>query len=96
MRKHAMAEHVTISLTQGRDFQLVVQDDGEGFDPSEFDGQDSAHVGLHIMQERASRLGATLTIDARPGAGVRVALSLPRGETMPHPDELLAAQESSQ
>jgi two-component sensor histidine kinase len=59
VRKHAMAEHVTISLTQGRDFQLVVQDDGEGFDPSEFDGQDSAHVGLHIMQERASRLGAT-------------------------------------
>ncbi|WP_085959060.1 MULTISPECIES: type IV pili methyl-accepting chemotaxis transducer N-terminal domain-containing protein [Cupriavidus] len=96
VRKHAMAEHVTISLTQGRDFRLVVQDDGEGFDPSEFDGQDSAHVGLHIMQERASRLGSTLTIDTRPGAGVRVALSLPRGETMAQPDELLAAQESSQ
>jgi two-component system nitrate/nitrite sensor histidine kinase NarX len=95
VRKHAMAEHVAISLTHGRDFQLVVQDDGEGFDPAESDKSDASHVGLHIMRERATRLGAHLSIDTSPGAGVRIELSLPRGESVPHTNPPLAAQELS-
>jgi len=95
VRKHAMAEHVAISLTHGRDFRLVVQDDGEGFDPAESDESDAAHVGLHIMRERATRLGAHLSIDTSPGAGVRIELSLPRGESVPHTNPPLAAQELS-
>jgi len=77
VRKHAMAEHVTISIEHGRAFRLVVQDDGDGFDAARLDVSDTSHVGLHIMRERAARLGAELTIDARPGLGVRIALTLP-------------------
>lgn len=85
VRKHAMAEHVTISLRHDRDFQLVVQDDGDGFDPARLAVPDASHVGLHIMRERATRLGARLAVDARPGLGVRIELTLPRGEIAPPP-----------
>jgi len=80
VRKHAMAAHVTVSLSYGRDFRLVVQDDGEGFDPDEAAPCDNAHIGLNIMRERAARLSARLLIDARPGEGVRIELVLPRSE----------------
>ena len=80
VRKHAMAEHVTISIRHDRVFQLVVQDDGDGFDASRLDEHDASHVGLHIMRERAARLGARLAIDARPGLGVTIELTLPRGD----------------
>ena len=78
VRKHAMAEHVSVTLHNGRDFRLVVEDDGEGFDPAEQARGGEAHVGLHIMRERAARLSAELTIDTRPRRGVRMRLVLPR------------------
>ncbi len=77
VRKHAQAAHVRVSLRNGRDFLLVVEDDGEGFDPAELASGGEAHVGLRIMRERAARLAAHLTIDARPGGGTRIALTLP-------------------
>ncbi|CAG2134874.1 type IV pili methyl-accepting chemotaxis transducer N-terminal domain-containing protein [Cupriavidus numazuensis] len=80
VRKHAMAAHVTVSLSHGHDFRLVVEDDGEGFDPADFGHDGDAHVGLNIMRERAARLHARLAIDARPGRGVRIELVLPRGD----------------
>lgn len=77
VRKHAMAEHVRITIRHDRAFQLVVQDDGDGFDASHLTEHDASHIGLHIMHERATRLGARLAIDARPGLGVRIELTLP-------------------
>lgn len=79
VRKHAQAAHVSVRLHNGRDFRLTVQDDGEGFDSAELATRGDAHVGLHIMRERATRLNAQLTIESRPGQGTRVALLLPRG-----------------
>lgn len=86
VRKHAQAAHVRVRLRNGRDFRLTVEDDGDGFDPAEVSPRGEAHVGLRIMRERAARLAASLAIDARPGAGVRIELVLPRGErTHPAP-----------
>ncbi|MCA3209948.1 MAG: type IV pili methyl-accepting chemotaxis transducer N-terminal domain-containing protein [Cupriavidus sp.] len=78
VRKHAMAEHVAISIRHDRLFRLVVEDDGDGFDAGRLNEHDASHIGLHIMRERAARLGAQLAIDARPGLGVRIELTLPR------------------
>nr|WP_315595423.1 type IV pili methyl-accepting chemotaxis transducer N-terminal domain-containing protein [uncultured Cupriavidus sp.] len=86
VRKHAMAEHVSITLQHGRVFRLVVQDDGDGFDADRLEIPDTSHVGLHIMRERAARLGAELAIDTRPGLGVRIELTLPRGNDTSTPD----------
>ncbi len=33
VRKHAMAAHVTVSLSHGHEFRLVVEDDGEASTP---------------------------------------------------------------
>ncbi|SPA54910.1 type IV pili methyl-accepting chemotaxis transducer N-terminal domain-containing protein [Cupriavidus taiwanensis] len=79
VRKHAMAAHVAVALSHGRDFRLVVQDDGEGFDPDELTTRADAHIGLSIMRERAARLGAQLHVQASPGSGVRIELVLPAG-----------------
>ncbi|SPA43605.1 NarX, PUTATIVE TRANSMEMBRANE NITRATE/NITRITE SENSOR KINASE TRANSCRIPTION REGULATOR PROTEIN [Cupriavidus taiwanensis] len=79
VRKHAMAAHVAVALSHGRDFRLVVQDDGEGFDADELATRADAHIGLSIMRERAARLGAQLHVQASPGSGVRIELVLPAG-----------------
>lgn len=77
VRKHAQADHVTVRLRGGRDFELVVEDDGLGFDAAGLATNSEMQVGLHIMNERATRLHAHLSIDSRPGAGTRVVLRLP-------------------
>ncbi|MCL2657623.1 MAG: type IV pili methyl-accepting chemotaxis transducer N-terminal domain-containing protein [Betaproteobacteria bacterium] len=83
VRKHACAEHVSVTIIDhGLDFRMIVEDDGDGFDPEVLTQASETHVGLHIMRERAMRLAAQLSITSRPGAGVRVELILPRpGET---------------
>lgn len=83
VRKHAMAETVRIVMQNGTLFRLVVQDDGDGFEPTRLGATNTGHVGLHIMQERAARLGATLAIDASPGQGTRIELILLRSDIAP-------------
>jgi two-component system nitrate/nitrite sensor histidine kinase NarX len=53
---------------------LAIGDNGVGFDAGA--GRDDAHVGLHIMRERAARIGAQLEVASRPGAGTTVRLRL--------------------
>jgi two-component system nitrate/nitrite sensor histidine kinase NarX len=79
VRKHACAEHVNVTIVDhGLDFRMIVEDDGDGFDPEVMTQDSEIHIGLHIMRERAIRLGAQLSITPRPGAGVRLELTLPR------------------
>lgn len=76
IRKHASASRVTIRVHNARDFHLFVQDNGDGYDATEIAGRGEAHVGFHIMRERALRLGARLILDGLPGAGASVDLLL--------------------
>ena len=46
--------------------ELVVSDDGRGFNPDEVSPD---HLGLGIMRERAEAIGATLAIESRSGYG---------------------------
>jgi two-component system nitrate/nitrite sensor histidine kinase NarX len=99
VRKHAAARQVSIELglSDGRP-QIVVRDDGRGFDLGlceECDGCDGCsedcpgcrlgHFGLQIMRERANSVGASLRIRSAPGQGTQVALLLPLdgGEAVP-------------
>ena len=72
--RHGRAERVELSLRE-RDgwFELVVDDDGVGFDP----GTRSRGFGLRGMEERVALLGGTLDISSRPGAGTRLKAQLP-------------------
>jgi NarL family two-component system sensor histidine kinase YdfH len=73
-RRHAQAGQVVVQLAnRDRVLQVVVQDDGVGFDPGEaLDRPD--RFGLAGMQERAERIGATLQVESGPGQGTRVVL----------------------
>jgi signal transduction histidine kinase len=46
--------------------ELVVGDDGRGFDAS---GVGAEQMGLRIMRERAEAVGASLRIDSETGRG---------------------------
>lgn len=76
IRKHAEAQVVQVTVVNGRDFRLLVEDDGIGYDPADLDSAGESHVGFHIMRERARHLAATLKLDSSPGHGARVELVL--------------------
>jgi signal transduction histidine kinase len=74
-RRHGLADHVRMSVTfRPADTRLVVSDDGRGFDPA----ASAAGFGLVGLRERAALLGGTVTVDSTPGAGTRIAVTLPR------------------
>jgi two-component system NarL family sensor kinase len=73
--KHAKASAVEITLARDGDAVVfTVADDGVGFDPAIAAGP--TNFGLAGMHERASLLGATLTVHSRPGEGTTVSLRL--------------------
>ena len=82
IRKHAQASEVKVTVENERDFKLTIHDDGLGFCMDTVKEKGDAHVGLHIMQERAARLSAKLEIQSAPGSGTTVVLQLPRQERL--------------
>ena len=59
---------------------VQIADDGQGYDPADVAERGESHVGMHIMRERAARMRAVIKLDSQPGAGTRVALTLPGAE----------------
>lgn len=76
VRKHAGAREVWLEVQRAPQWRFEVRDDGRGFDAAA-DAPDETHVGLRIMRERAARIGAQVEIDAVPGAGTCVVLTVP-------------------
>nr|WP_314485395.1 histidine kinase [uncultured Kingella sp.] len=77
IRKHAQAQNVTIRIDNQQDYTLTIIDDGIGFNPQETRTRD--HIGLNIMQERAQRINATLTIQSQQNH-TQIQLTLPKKE----------------
>ena len=75
-RRHAHAQQVLVQLMRhGPEVQLVVEDDGDGFDPA----APRAGVGLRSVQARVQYLGGTLDVQSRPGHGTTVSIELRAG-----------------
>ena len=74
--KHARASHVSIRLASEPDeLELIVTDDGIGFDPSIIQTRVSeGHVGLPVLSDLAGELGATLDVASAPGRGTSLRL----------------------
>ena len=60
-----------------RSVSLLIRDNGSGFDPKTVIGE---HLGLGIMQERASNSQIILSIRSKPGQGTEVSLHWPQFE----------------
>ena len=71
------AEDALIELTYARDLTLRVSDNGVGIDPAVARGGREGHFGLQGMRERASRIGATLSVDSSAGSGTEIKLLVP-------------------
>jgi signal transduction histidine kinase len=78
--KHAQASVVTVTSIQvDGGLQLVVQDNGHGFDVGAVEGM-GQQLGLRQMRERLSALHGRLTILSQPGAGTELRVWLPLAE----------------
>ena len=81
--RHARATKVVVGLTcDGSMLELLVRDDGVGFD-ADAARNEASGLGLHGMQERAALLGGSVEIASRPGHGTMVRARLPAGITAP-------------
>jgi signal transduction histidine kinase len=70
--KHSGARQVDLHLQcQPGQLNLLIKDDGLGFDVGSIPPD---HLGIAIMRERASSIGACLKIDSQPGQGTTVEL----------------------
>ena len=73
---HARARTARLGLLyEAEAVSLLVQDDGQGFDPRS--GWQSDRFGLRAMADRASALGATVDLDSLPGWGTRIRARFP-------------------
>jgi signal transduction histidine kinase len=83
VRRHAAARQVTLTLTYMADQVILdVQDDGQGFDPTQprpDENRDGARGGFGLigMRERVEQLGGHLFIESAPGEGATLVVDLP-------------------
>lgn len=80
IKRHAGAASVELDLTVDRDLRLRIEDDGQGFRPS--NASTHAGLGLRFMDERARSLGGTLEVEAEPGRGTTLTFELPGVDTV--------------
>jgi signal transduction histidine kinase len=77
-RKHGQAHQVRVAFAAGTgSIQMVIEDDGCGFDPQKVADSRGCHYGLAFMRVRAEELGGSLEVISAPGSGTRVALQIP-------------------
>ena len=76
--KHAGATEVLVALaTQAWGFELVVRDNGNGFDPAAVPPRPGRGNGLKNIRQRLEKLGGRCEIHSAPGAGTEVKFLLP-------------------
>jgi DNA-binding NarL/FixJ family response regulator/signal transduction histidine kinase len=74
--RHAQARSVRLGLMyEPTAVTLLVQDDGQGFDPKA--GWQGDRFGLRALSERARVLGATVDVDSLAGWGTRIRARFP-------------------
>jgi NarL family two-component system sensor histidine kinase LiaS len=72
--RHSNATQVDIEVIYStNNITSSIHDNGSGFDP----GSVNNGFGMQSMSERAERLGGTLSIESKPGAGTIISIKLP-------------------
>jgi signal transduction histidine kinase len=79
-RRHSDAQRVRVEIeADGKTVSLIVEDDGQGFDPASLtsDGDGDHGFGLLGIRERARILGGSFTISSTPGSGTTLRIVVP-------------------
>jgi signal transduction histidine kinase len=75
--KHSRARHVRVHLERDiREVQLLIQDDGVGFDLHAVN-KGVPGMGLKNISERVRMLGGTMQLAAKPGGGLQITVTIP-------------------
>ncbi len=78
VRKHAKASHAWVRIsTKDEQAEIVIEDDGQGFNVSRIRRGDWPRFGLQTMRERAESVRGTLDIRSTSGKGTKVTLMVP-------------------
>lgn len=76
--RHAAASQVRMVLQRcGADLELIIEDDGIGFDPEDLAARGRAHIGLASIEERTAQLGGVLEVETAKGHGTRLSVRIP-------------------
>jgi PAS domain S-box-containing protein len=79
--KHSKANLVCLTLGESRgEIELVIKDNGQGFDPKEALSRESTKrgLGLSSMKERTELSGGNFVIESTPGKGTTIRAHWPR------------------
>ena len=81
--RHARPQNIEITLRSEKNkVEVIVQDDGIGFDLDYVQRHGKEALGIMGMQERAALVGGKIEIDTAPGKGTRILLKLPLDEAV--------------
>jgi signal transduction histidine kinase len=73
VQRHSNAKQVTLELKfDQNEAELVLEDNGQGFDPSGLILKQSGGYGLRGLQERFEMVGGEFRLDSQPGQGTRL------------------------
>jgi two-component system NarL family sensor kinase len=75
---HAGATHVDVCVRDDGAVELVVTDDGKGFDVRRRRAE--GHFGLRLIEDAAADVGGTAVVSSEPGSGTRVRVEVPHTE----------------
>jgi signal transduction histidine kinase len=84
VNRHSGATEVDLRITRSNGtIQIVVEDNGRGFDPASVSVSEKAGsgIGLVMMRERISTINGRLDITSRPGEGTRITAEIPFTES---------------
>jgi ligand-binding sensor domain-containing protein/signal transduction histidine kinase len=74
---HSTGNRVDVLLSYADDLSLRVRDNGVGIDPVVAETGKDGHFGLQGMRERATRIGAKLTMNSSPDSGTEIRVVVP-------------------
>jgi signal transduction histidine kinase len=78
VRKHARASRARVEVRRNHEhIQVVVEDDGSGFDLASRSREGFPRFGLAIMRERAESIGGSFEIDSAADQGTRLTVRVP-------------------
>jgi signal transduction histidine kinase len=84
--KHSQASRSWVSLKiKEREVEVVVKDNGVGFEVDKVIHYPQRSLGLFGIRERVELMGGTFTVESQPGAGTRLHIVVPLPQTREEP-----------
>ncbi|MDP3879831.1 MAG: sensor histidine kinase [Dehalococcoidales bacterium] len=78
VRRHSQATEVELSLGRnGEAVEMMIKDNGRGFNFADLEESPPGYHGLNIIRERAEGLGGSVDISTAPGEGTAIMVTLP-------------------